>query len=99
MTRILGPDHVGTFFPPYYDTPSTQDLREELRSQQRSSAKGAGIKAEFPLTNLSARGGSASERENAFRLWLIETAARQRYVGRRGLSERLVEAFAEMLGC
>jgi hypothetical protein len=98
-TRVLGPDHAGTLVPSYYDTPSSQDLREERRGQQGSSARGGGIGVEFPLTNLSPRAGKASEWENAYRLWFIETAARQRYGGRPRLSTCLVAAFVQALGC
>jgi hypothetical protein len=98
-TSILGPEHIGTFIPPYYDTPSRQDLREELREQQRGSGRSAGIDSDFPLTNLSARADKASELESAFRLWFIETAARQRYAGRPRLSACLVAAFMQKLGC
>ena len=74
--RLLGSDSIGTFYPPYFDTPSGQDLRTELRAQQRQSGKSAGIDPEFPLTDLSARPDHPSQWESAFRLWFIELAAR-----------------------
>jgi hypothetical protein len=98
-TRVLGPDHAGTLVPCYYDTPSSQDLREERRWQQGRSAKGGGIGVEFPLTNLSPRAGRASEWENSYRLWFVEAAARQRYGGRPRLPTCLVAAFMRELGC
>jgi hypothetical protein len=97
--HILGPDTVGTFFPAYFDIPSGRDMRGEIREQQEAAARDVGIGVEFPLTDLSARAGSASAWENVFRLWFIEQAARQRYADRRGLSSRLIEAFAEILDC
>jgi hypothetical protein len=97
--HILGPDHIGSFFPGYLDIPASQDLREELRGQQGSAGKNAGIATEFPLTDLSVRAGRASAWENAFRLWFVERAVQQRYPGRRGRTARLVEAFSTMLGC
>jgi hypothetical protein len=97
--HILGPGHAGSFFPGYYDVPSGQDLRTELREQQDAVGKESGVGAEFPLTDLSARSGKASEWENAFRLWFIEKVAVGRYGRRRGLVARLVEAFCLMLGC
>ena len=97
--RILGPSSAVSFVPGYHDVPSGQDVREETRELQRASAKQAGVDVEMPLTDLSARGGHASQWENAFRLWLIEWTALQRYPGRHGLATRLVEAFTTLLGC
>jgi len=97
--HVLGPDDTGVFFPGYFDIPSGQDVRAEIRERQEAAAREVAIGVEFPLTDLSARAGSASAWENAFRLWLCERAVLQRYAGRRELFSRLIEAFADMLGC
>jgi hypothetical protein len=97
--HILGPDDTGVFFPGYFDIPSAQDVRAEIRERQDAAAREAGLGAEFPLTDLTPRAGSASAWENAFQLWFVERAVLQRYAGRRGLTSRLVEAIADMLDC
>jgi hypothetical protein len=98
---ILGPDAIDSSdYPSYFDPPSSWHVREDIREQQKAAGKQAGIDAEFPLTDLSARGGNhASAWENAFRLWFIEQAALQRYQDRARLISRLTEAFMEVLGC
>jgi hypothetical protein len=98
--RILGPNTISSFYPAYFDIPSSQDVRGEIREQQEAAGKQAGIDADFPLTDLSARAGDhASAWENSFRLWFIEQAALQRYSGRRGLTARLLEGFMEEFHC
>ena len=97
--QILGPSSAVSFVPGYHDVPSAQDVREELRELQRSSAKRSGVDEEMPLSDLSARGGHASQWENAFRLWFIERAGLQRYGNRRGFSTRLLEGFMTILSC
>jgi hypothetical protein len=98
VVNLLGPDHPVSTYPKYYDVPSGEDLRERLREMQRRAARHAGIEQEYPVTDTSARGESASSYESAFRLWLIEKSVITRYGRRRGLVGRLVHAFSEMLG-
>jgi hypothetical protein len=96
---LFGPDHHFNFFPNYYGIPSSRNIRQEIRETQEEAGKAMGINAELPLIDLSARAGHGSESENAFRLWVIESAAIQRFSGRHGLATRLIEAFANQLGC
>jgi hypothetical protein len=96
--QLLGPDHMAQVLPSYYNVPSETDLRESLRQQQRLAAREAEIAVEFPLAGISGRSGRASSYEAAFRLWLVEQAARARYGGRRGLAARLTEASKIMTG-
>src|SRR5262249_18605150 len=72
--QLLGPDQVASFSPPYFDIPSRQNVREDVREQQASAARSAGIGNDFPLTDLSAHAGRPSDWEGAFRLWHLERA-------------------------
>jgi hypothetical protein len=76
--HVLGPNDTGVFFPGYFDIASAQDVRAEIRERQEAAAREAGLGAEFPLTDLSARADCASAWENAFRLWFVERAVLQR---------------------
>src|SRR5262249_48658678 len=87
--QLLGPDHVAFTHPSYYDIPSGTDLRGQVRDQQARVACDAGIGKDHPLTDIGPRDGRPSGYEAAFRLWLVEHAARQRYGERRGLVARL----------
>src|SRR5262249_15430815 len=95
--HLLGPNAITSFVPAYYNIPCAQDVRAEVRLEQEQQGLAAGVGNEFPLTELSARDGQPSEWENAFRLWFLELAARQRYEKPpRGLIARLCECFGEM---
>jgi hypothetical protein len=97
--NLCGPDQVISVFPNYYDIPSRQVVRADIREQQEYAARAAGIGDDFPRNNLSPRASRSSELESSFRLWFFERAALQRYRGRRGLTSRLVESFSRLLGC
>jgi hypothetical protein len=92
----LGPDGAVSIFPTYYDIPSHADLRGDIREQQRRVAKDNSILMPHPLTDIAARGQSASTSENAFRMWLIETTLRRRYPARHGIVTKLIRAFVEL---
>lgn len=97
---MLGPETSVWTFPTYYDISSGQDVRGSIREEQGRAAREAGVVGmQHPVTDTSARAGSASGYENAFRLWLIERSVRVRYGKDRGQVARLVSAFAELLGC
>ena len=99
IRHFLGPNNIVSAYPNPYDIPSSQDVRKEIRDQQRRAAREKGIGADFPLTDLAPRAGHASMYENVFRLWFIEGAVLQRYRGRKRLATRLIKAFAEHLNC
>jgi hypothetical protein len=94
--HLLGPDQVVSALPAYFDLPSQINTREEIRDMQRAAASALGHQAEHPLTDLSPRGENVSTLEAAFRMWLLERAARLRYGDRLGLVARLDTAFANI---
>jgi hypothetical protein len=96
--QLLGPDHLVQAFPTYANVPSEADVRESIWRQQRFAAREAGIAGGGSLAGISGRSGRASAHETAFRLWLVEQAARARYGDRRGLVTRLTAAFKIMTG-
>jgi hypothetical protein len=59
--HLLGPDQPVSVYPSYFDIPSTQDVRAEIRAQQEAAARSAGIGNDFPRTDLSSRAGRPSE--------------------------------------
>jgi hypothetical protein len=97
--RLVGPDHPTTVLPSHLDLPSDIDLRRRIREGQMRVAKDAGIDQEHPLTDTSTRGGSASQYENALRLWLIERSVAARYGKPRGFVARVLGASGRYLGC
>jgi hypothetical protein len=94
---IQGPDHRVDTIPSYFDTPSSVDVRKEIRRRQRQAAAADGINQAHPVTDTSPRDGRASRYESAFRLWLIEQSIRKRYGAPRGLVVRLVPVFADLI--
>jgi hypothetical protein len=76
--HLLGPDHVVSTRPTYYDIPSGVDLRGETRAQQRRAAQQVGIRHTHPLIHLSARDGRGSTPETAFQMWFLERIVRNR---------------------
>lgn len=98
QVTVLGPDHLATTIPSFYDVPSGVDVRGIIREQQGQAAKADGVEMEHPVTDASSRAGRASQYESAFRLWLIESTVRRRYGSPRGLVARLKPAFASFMG-
>lgn len=98
QVTVLGPDHLATTIPSFYDIPSGADVREIIREQQGRAASDDGVEMGHPVTDASSRAGHASQYEAAFRLWLIERSVRRRYGSPRGLVARLKSAFAILMG-
>ena len=97
IARLRGPESPATYIPNHLDLPSNYDHKRSIRVGQRKVAEEAGIRAPRPLTGTSARGDSASEYENALRLWLIERSVLARYGRSHGLVARLSKAFSKLL--
>jgi hypothetical protein len=94
VSHLLGAEQVVSCFPAYYDIPSSQDVRGEVREGQRLAARDAGIDEEYPLTDLAGRADQPSRWDRAFRCWLVEATFRRRYGQPWGVVDRLSEAFA-----
>lgn len=96
VSHLRGSDAPVYCYPSYYDIPSDEDVRKGIRQRQRREGREAGIKMEFPVTDASARGGSPSTLETAFRMWFIEETVCRRYGPVRGIKSRLEDAFSEI---
>jgi hypothetical protein len=83
---------------PTYIIPSRGDLTRMARSSQRATARAIDSNVRNPAQGVAGRPGLESEWASAFRLWFREQSA-ARYGGRRGLTARLTEAYAELHGC
>jgi hypothetical protein len=95
---VRGPDQPVTVYPSYYNVPTSVDIRAKIREQQEGAARRAGLPMDHPIGIIIARGETVSSYENALRLWVIESSVIRRYGRSRGLADRLIPTFAELLG-
>ena len=96
VARIRGPEVIVDHFPPFFDIPSSVDLRKQTRDRQANDGKLQGVHG-LPITKTSPRAGNLSEWANLFRVYLIEHTVEQRYGQPRGIVSRLVESMSKYL--
>jgi len=98
VEHLLGRDPSVSYHPPYYQIPSSQNVRRDLQNAQREEARKLDQPEDFPPKGLVPRGYDESTFSAALPMFVAELACRTRYGAPRGLSKRFEEIFQKRSG-